>query len=165
MGRRYQQITRVLICAAALLIAAQSAVRASAGGCDPAQVQIQGPFGEARFSVEIADTQVARARGLMHRETLPLSAGMLFVYPAPQPLSFWMRNTPLALDILFIDPQGVVQHIHEMAKPFDETPIFGGIGLTHVLEINGGLARRLGIAPGDRLRHPTFSQNSAAWPC
>jgi uncharacterized membrane protein (UPF0127 family) len=152
----------VAMLAFALLLVAAGPLRAN---CDPGQVRIKGDFGEARFSVEVADTDAARAKGLMHRETLPMSAGMLFVYDRPQPLSFWMRNTPLPLDILFFGPDGTLRQLHSMAQPFDETPIFGGMGLTHVLEINGGLAGRLGIAAGAVLQHPTFSQISAAWPC
>jgi len=90
---------------------------------------------------------------------------MLFIYNRPTSLSFWMRNTLIELDMLFVDATGVIRNIHERAIPLDETPIFGGDGLTHVLEINGGLARTLGIKVGDQLRHPSFEQSTAAWPC
>ena len=133
--------------------------------CAQDTVWVRGEFGEARFSVELADDPQERAVGLMNRPSMPLSAGMLFVYPAPQRLAFWMRNTLIELDMLFVDAQGVVQNIHHRAQPLDETPIEGGQGLTHVLEINGGLARQLGIAVGDQLRHPSFRQTGAAWPC
>ncbi len=138
---------------------------AAAADCREDTVWIRGAFGEARFNVEIADDAAERAQGLMHRPSMAASAGMLFVYPHPQRLSFWMRNTLIELDMLFVDPQGVVQHIHHRAIPLDETPIPGGSGLTHVLEINGGLAKRLGLAPGDQLRHPSFEQTGAAWAC
>jgi uncharacterized membrane protein (UPF0127 family) len=69
------------------------------------------------------------------------------------------------LDLLFIDPTGTVRHIHHRAQPLDETPIAGGDGLTHVLEINGGLAKGLGIVPGTAVKHPTFSSPAAVWPC
>ena len=138
---------------------------AGAEVCREDSVQLRGDWGTARFSVEVADDQEERARGLMYRESLPLGAGMLFVYERPQPLSFWMRNTLIPLDLLFLDPRGVVQHIHHSAKPLDETPIPGGEGLLSVLEINGGLARRLGITEGSELRHPAFSATDPAWPC
>lgn len=138
---------------------------AAAEACRPNSVTLRGDWGQARFSVEVADDHAERARGLMYRESLPLSAGMLFVYERPQPLSFWMRNTLIPLDLLFIDPRGVVKHIHHNAKPLDETPIPGGDGLLSVLEINGGLAQRLGITEGSVLRHPAFSDNRPAWPC
>lgn len=101
----------------------------------------------------------------MFRETMPAGAGMLFVYDRPQKVAFWMKNTLIPLDMLFIDGQGIVRRIREMAAPQDETPIPGGDGIRFVLEINGGLARRLGIAEGAALRHPTVPQDMAAAPC
>ena len=138
---------------------------AVAKACREDTVHLRGDWGEARFSVEIADDRSERARGLMHRESMPAAAGMLFVYPQPQSLSFWMRNTLIPLDTLFIDPGGVVQHIHHRAVPLDETPIPGGNGLTHVLEINGGMAEALGITVGSQVRHPSFDTSVAAWSC
>lgn len=147
---------------AAFLLFAQSAVAQS---CQEDTVYLKGDFGEARFTVEIADDAAERAQGLMHRDSMPSAAGMLFVYQKPQAMSFWMRNTLIELDMLFIDPTGVVQHIHHRAQPLDETPIFGGENLTHVLEINGGLARRMGLTIGTVMRHPSFARSQAAWPC
>lgn len=138
---------------------------AAAQTCSSDTVHLKGDWGEARFSVEIADDAAERAQGLMHRTEMARSAGMLFVYPEPQSLSFWMRNTLIELDMIFVDARGVVQHIHHRAQPLDETPIPGGPNLTHVLEVNGGLAELFGINVGSVLRHPTFSQGDAAWPC
>jgi uncharacterized membrane protein (UPF0127 family) len=90
---------------------------------------------------------------------------MLFVYPAPQRASFWMKNTLIPLDMIFADATGRVTRVHSNAVPGDETPIDGGEGVSFVLEINGGLARRLGIAPGAELRHPAVDPDTAAWPC
>ena len=100
----------------------------------------------------------------MHREKLATSAGMLFVYDRPQRVSFWMRNTLIPLDMIFLDRDGRVKRIHENAVPLDETGIEGGTGIQYVLEINGGLAGRLGITEGSELRHPAI-QPSPAWPC
>lgn len=138
---------------------------AAAQSCDGSAVFLKGDWGQARFSVEIADDAAERAQGLMHRESIPKSSGMLFVYDRPQVLSFWMRNTLIELDMLFIDASGVVRHIHHRAQPLDDTPVLGGRDLTHVLEINGGLAERLGITEGALVRHPSFSPDVAAWPC
>ena len=138
---------------------------AAAEACREDVVQLRGDWGQARFSVEIADDAQERAQGLMYRAHLPAASGMLFIYEYPQTLSFWMRNTLIELDLLFIDATGVVRHIHHRAQPLDETPIPGGSGLTHVLEINGGLASRLGITEGTAVRHPSFSGDPAAWPC
>lgn len=133
--------------------------------CSDTTVWIKGAFGQARFSVEIADDARERAIGLMDRPSMPVASGMLFIYERPSELSFWMRNTLIELDMLFVDSTGVIQNIHHRAIPLDETPIFGGSDLTHVLEINGGLAKTMGISVGDQLRHPSFSQADASWPC
>lgn len=133
--------------------------------CREDTVWIRGDFGTARFAVEIADDPQERAAGLMHRPQMASAAGMLFVYPRPQSVSFWMRNTLIELDMIFVDPFGVVQHVHHRAQPLSETAIPGGDGLTHVLEINGGMSRMLGIQVGDQLQHPSFDQSIASWPC
>lgn len=152
-----------MIRAAVLLLL--SATAAMAQECRDDTVYLKGDFGQARFSVEIADDEQERSRGLMHRTDMASSAGMLFVYERPQTMSFWMRNTLIELDMLFVDATGVVRHIHHRAQPLDETPIFGGRDLTHVLEINGGLAEKLGITTGSQLRHPSFSPDNAVWAC
>jgi len=133
--------------------------------CREDAVWIRGDFGKARFAVEIADDPQERAIGLMHRTEMASAAGMLFVYPRPQSVAFWMRNTLIELDMLFVDPLGVVRNIHHRAQPLSETAIPGGDGLTHVLEINGGMSRMLGIKVGDQLQHPSFDQTVASWPC
>ena len=101
----------------------------------------------------------------MNREEMALSAGMLFVYDSPQRVSFWMENTLIPLDMLFLDATGTVTRVHENAVPLDRTPIPGGTDIQYVLEINGGLARQIGISEGDVLRHPDVDQDLAAWPC
>ncbi|SFK58618.1 DUF192 domain-containing protein [Shimia haliotis] len=134
-------------------------------GCAPGALEVRGNWGQARFTVEVADTDEERARGLMHRESMPMSAGMLFIYERPERASFWMRNTLIPLDILFADHTGVVRHIHPEAVPLDETPIPGGDGIKYVLEINGGLAEAMGISVGSELRHGEMQQESAKWRC
>ena len=136
-----------------------------AGQCRDDLALFRFPGGQAQFSVEIADDTAERAQGLMHRAALPASAGMLFIYDQPQPAAFWMKNTLLPLDMIFIDAAGRVTRVHENAKPLDETPIPGGDGVLMVLEINGGLARRIGIAPGAELAHPRLAQATAAFSC
>ena len=101
----------------------------------------------------------------MNRESLGRFAGMLFVYPNPQPVGFWMRNTLIPLDMLFIDPNGKVAYIHEKAVPLDETTIFGGNNIQYVFEINGGMASVLGINVGSVVRHPTISGPEVIWSC
>ncbi|TCP42260.1 DUF192 domain-containing protein [Rhodovulum marinum] len=134
------------------------------GQCAEGRVDLRGAWGSARFAVEIADDEAERARGLMYRESMPVSSGMLFVYPHPQRVAFWMENTLIPLDMIFVGPRGRVLRVHSNARPLDRTPIDGGEGVLAVLEINGGLAARLGIVPGSELRHPAFGPD-AAWPC
>ena len=128
----------------------------TAEDCDENRLTISGQWGRAHFTVALADDPSERARGLMYVESLPMLAGMLFVYPEPQALTFWMKNTLIPLDMLFVGPDGTILSIHENAIPHDETTISGGEGVLAVLEINGGMANRLGIGVGDRLEHPAF---------
>ncbi|MBC7164955.1 MAG: DUF192 domain-containing protein [Roseovarius sp.] len=149
----------------AVLLAAMAGA-AVAGTCREDVVHLRGPGGgEAVFRVEVADTQEARAHGLMNRESLPASAGMLFVYPRPRSVGFWMKDTLIPLDMIFMDRTGTVQKIGHEAQPHDERPVMGGDGIQTVLEINGGMARRIGISEGWEMRHPAVDQEVAAWPC
>ncbi|WP_319637311.1 DUF192 domain-containing protein [Kangsaoukella pontilimi] len=132
--------------------------------CRDDRVDLRGAWGQAGFTVELADEPRERSVGLMNRPSMPRGAGMLFVYDAPQRATFWMRNTLIPLDMIFADATGVVRHVHENAIPLDETTIDGGEGIQYVLEINGGLSGRLGIEPGTELRHPAIGDD-AAWPC
>lgn len=141
------------------------AVIEAAAACRDDIVDLRGPWGQARFTVELAITPEEQARGLMFRESMPRGAGMLFLYDRPSTVSFWMRNTLIPLDMIFVNAAGVVARVHHEAVPLDETPIPGGDGVVAVLEINGGLARRFGIGPGTEMRHPGLPQTDAAWPC
>ena len=136
-----------------------------AEACRDDRVHLRGDWGQASFDVEIADTGEARALGLMHRQSMPVRSGMLFVFEKPRNTSFWMRNTLISLDMLFASSDGVVQRIHENAIPLDETLIPGGDNIMYVLEINGGLSGLYGITEGTELRHLSISQSLAAWPC
>ncbi len=138
---------------------------AGAETCRDDVVKLRGEGDQARFRVELADEEAERSQGLMNRDDLARGAGMLFVYPEPQRVAFWMKNTLIPLDMIFMDAAGTVQKVHHEAVPHDETPIFGGSEIQSVLEINGGLARRIGISEGWELRHPAIDQDRAAWPC
>lgn len=153
-----------LIRAAGLSAGAVLWSQASLAECAPDRVDLRGDWGRAQFSIELADDTMERMVGLMHRESLPRSAGMLFIYPEPQPVSFWMKNTLIPLDMIFVDAQGKVTRVHDRAVPGDLTPIPGGDQVLGVLEINGGLAEAMGLAPGTELRHPAFGPQ-AHWPC
>ena len=155
MGNRWAVIAALVWCASPVL-----------AGCRADQVEVRLPSGGmARFAVEVADDGAERAQGLMYRDRMATSAGMLFVYDKPQRASFWMKNTLIPLDMIFADPSGTVTQVHAKAVPGDRTSIDGGEGVLLVLEINGGLAARIGIVPGTVLRHPVVDAGVAAWPC
>jgi len=142
------------------------AATAASADCRPDRVELRGPWGTAAFTVEVADTPESRALGLMNRPSMPRFSGMLFIFePPPGRASFWMENTLIPLDMLFLDQEGRVSLIHHEARPLDRTPIHGGDAVMYVLEINGGMARRLGITEGSELRHPGIDPERAAWPC
>lgn len=101
--------------------------------------------------VELANTPDTRTRGLMYRKHLDADAGMLFVFPQPAVQQFWMKNTPLPLDMIFIGADYKVVGIVENAKPFTTTGRGVGKQSQYVLEVNGGFAARHGIREGDRV--------------
>lgn len=160
-------LRRGFLAGLALVVAAgfAGAAAQAQSGCREDQVDLRGNWGQVRFAVEIADTDDTRATGLMHRENMPRFSGMLFIYDRPDRAVFWMENTLIPLDMLFVDETGRVSHIHHEARPLDRTPIDGGADVLMVLEINGGMARRLGITEGSALRHPRLDPAKAVWPC
>jgi len=109
-----------------------------------------------RFEVEVADDATERAEGLMYRQSLADNAGMLFLYPKPQPVEFWMKNTPLSLDIVFVRPNGMIARIAANTTPMSEDMIPSGEPVLAVLEVRAGIMHQLGIAVGDRLRNPKY---------
>jgi len=120
---------------------------------------IQTASGPKKFRVELADNDQSRARGLMFRTQMAPDAGMLFDFKQEGPASFWMRNTLLPLDMLFIRADGTIHHIHQRAIPHDETGIDSNGPVQAVLELNGGTVQRLGIKPGDKVEHPIFAKS------
>jgi uncharacterized membrane protein (UPF0127 family) len=108
-----------------------------------------------KFEVEVVATPETRAQGLMFRTSLAANAGMLFLYPGEQPVSFWMKNTLIPLDMLFLKADGSIAHIAHNAVPHDETPIDSGAAVQAVLEVKGGTAAALGIKEGDRVEYQT----------
>ena len=110
--------------------------------------------GRFRFDVEVALTPAQQAQGLMFREKMEPDVGMLFVYDEVQPAAFWMKNTLIPLDMLFIAADGRIVNIHERATPKSLDAIRSAAPVKAILEINGGMSARLGIRAGDRVVHP-----------
>ncbi len=125
--------------------------------CSADTVTVTGDFGKVRFRVEIADDDAERSQGLMFVREMARDRGMLFLWDQPGRRTFWMRNTYIPLDMLFIGPDGVIRHLHHRAQPLSDDTIDGGTGVSAVLEINGGLSRRYGIREGDQVWHPAFA--------
>lgn len=114
-----------------------------------------------QFSVEIADDGEERARGLMFRQNMAPDHGMLFVFGEEQPLAFWMKNTILPLDLVFIDAKGKIVGVKQ-GTPYSEAPISPGIPSRFVLELNAGTAAKFGIDAGDIVHHPTIDKAAGA---
>ena len=121
---------------------------------DEGRLTVHTATGEHVFSVEIADEPAERSKGLMFREELADDAGMLFDFHAEQTVSFWMQNTLIPLDMIFIGADGVVKTIHVNARPLDPTSIPSQVPVRYVLEIPGGRSTEIGLEPGDTVEHP-----------
>jgi uncharacterized membrane protein (UPF0127 family) len=113
------------------------------------------------FKIWIADDAERRARGLMFVERLDEDAGMLFVYPRVEPVSMWMKNTHIALDMLFVGPDGRVEHVVENTTPLSLDTIESKAAVRAVVELKGGVAKRLKIRPGAKVIHPAFETPEA----
>ncbi len=140
-------------------------IQAQTSDCALDQVSIRGSHDTVTFSVEVADDNQERARGLMHRESMATDAGMIFFYDSPIHARFWMRNTLIPLDMIFVGVDGEINRIHTNAIPLDETVIDGGRDVIAVLEINGGLSKEIGLSDASELRHPMFDQKIVSWSC
>lgn len=107
-----------------------------------------------RFTVEVARTEDDQSRGLMFRRSLGGDEGMIFPFPSPRPASFWMRNTLIPLDMLFVRADGTIARIAANTVPHSEESVVSGEPVAAVLELRGGRAAELGIVEGDRVSWP-----------
>ncbi|MCR9123823.1 MAG: DUF192 domain-containing protein [Phyllobacteriaceae bacterium] len=128
---------------------------------DPAQLAVTSADGKerARFDLEIARTGDEHMRGLMHRTDLPADRAMLFVFDAAGQRAFWMKDTPLPLDIIFAAEDGTIVRVARDTVPFSTVPIRSGAPALYVLEVHAGTTEALGIVAGDRLVHPAIGQD------
>ncbi len=139
---------------AACFVAGAAFAQASGGPREALVIATDGGLRE--FQVEIADDGQERSRGLMFRREMADDAGMLFDFGAEQPVDFWMENTYIPLDMLFIKEDGTVASIAERTTPLSRRTVPSGSPVRYVLEINGGLSDELGISPGDKVSGPAF---------
>lgn len=119
-------------------------------------LEIATSSGQHAFQVEIAANDASRERGLMDRRYMAPDHGMLFEFDRDEPVSFWMKNTYIPLDMIFIAPTGVVTRIVANAEPLSERVIPSGGPCVAVLELNGGTAAAIRLKVGDKVRHPFF---------
>lgn len=134
-----------------------SGSRAEVGVFEP--LQIKTATGTHNYEVEVMKTEAERAHGLMDRRSMPKDHGMLFDFDKDQPVYFWMKDTYLPLDMIFIDHAGRVVSIKRNAKPMDETVIPSNAPSTGVLELNGGGAAAIDLKVGDLVKHPIFGND------
>jgi uncharacterized protein len=117
------------------------------------------PQRSIKFDIQMATTEPQREHGLMYRKQLGAYEGMLFDFFQEQPVTFWMKNTLIPLDMVFIAGDGTIKHIHANATPMSTDTIPSEAPVRGVLEINGGTARLLGIKPGDKVKHAIFGSD------
>ena len=139
----------LLVCFAFAFGAAQAAGEGT--------LEIVSKTGVHAFTVELATNDDERSRGLMFRKELPEGRGMLFDFSPEQPVSFWMHNTFISLDMIFIRADGRILRIAENTEPMSDRLVPSGGPVRAVLEVIAGTARKLGIAPGDRVESPIFT--------
>jgi uncharacterized membrane protein (UPF0127 family) len=143
-------LRRVLVAAAALAFV-------NAARAEDANLDIVTATGRHAYSVEIVADEASRERGLMDRRKMATHHGMLFEFPTRAPVTFWMKDTYLSLDMIFIDADGVVKHIVERATPMSEALIPSQAPVTGVLELNAGQAAAIGLKDGDKVQAPFFA--------
>ncbi|AWM87218.1 DUF192 domain-containing protein [Microvirga sp. 17 mud 1-3] len=149
-GARTFALALTLGAAASVSVVAQQALEDLA-------VVTQGGQRQA-FQVEVARNDADRAQGLMYRRSMPANHGMLFDFGRVQPVSMWMQNTYLPLDMLFIRPDGTIARIAANTEPLSTRTIPSGEPVLAVLELNAGTAAKLGIKAGDRVEHSLFKR-------
>jgi uncharacterized membrane protein (UPF0127 family) len=147
-----QGLAPVLRRAGAVIAIATLAFPASAIA-DESRLVLHTATGEYSFNVQVVDTPESRAQGLMFVTELADDAGMLFDFKEERPVSFWMRNTFIPLDMIFVGADGLVKNVHVNARPHDVTSIPSEGPVQYVLEIPGGRSVEIGLEPGDRMEH------------
>ncbi|TJV04315.1 MAG: DUF192 domain-containing protein [Mesorhizobium sp.] len=163
-------LTAGVICAVAAVIIAAGAFfyfqlpsaaegRAMVLPVDPTPLVAVTKSGERSFSIEVADNEAEREAGLMFREDMADDHGMLFVFDETREVNFWMKNTPMPLDLIFVGQDGRIRAIKQ-GEPQSEAIVSPGEPVRFVLELKAGTAARDGIADGDLLRHPAIGTAS-----
>jgi uncharacterized protein len=116
-------------------------------------------IGDKQFTLEIANTSAARQTGLMRRDSMPADHGMIFVFRKSDRWSFYMKNTRIPLDLLFIDESGKIRSIHQL-KPYDLNSVTSDVPVKYAIELNEGMAKKAGAKVGDRLYIPEAARDA-----
>jgi hypothetical protein len=154
---RFVRVVALVLAASATLLARADAPIEDLARFPTSTVTIEAAAGGRHsYRVWIADTEARQRQGLMFVRDLPADQGMLFIHSPPRPSAFWMKNTYIPLDLLFVDPRGKIMRIFENATPLSLEPLGVDAPVRAVLELRGGETARRGIRAGDRLRHPAF---------
>jgi len=124
---------------------------------DPITLVVETGRGERSFTIEVADTDQERSAGLMFRRNMADDHGMLFVFEQTRRVAFWMKNTPMPLDLVFIGDNGRVEAILP-GEPFSTAPIAPDAPVRFVLELRAGTAQKAGMSNGDTVRHPEIDR-------
>ena len=122
-------------------------------------------FSNTQFVVELAKTPEQRQKGLMGRSSLKAQSGMLFLYESPRHVSFWMKNTLIGLDVIFLSSNGKILKIYHNAMPESLEIMSAGENVSAVLEINGNLAKTIKLEIGDCVKHAFFEYNNENESC
>ncbi len=161
MATRHRRSARAALGAALALLIAVGDTQADPQARVTEKLDLVTEKGVVTLDVEIADTPARQAMGLMYRTELPERGGMLFLNAVPREQTMWMRNTYIPLDMVFIRADGTVHRIAAMTEPHSEEIIASNGPVGAVLEIAGGAAQRLGLKPGDKVRHRHFGTAAA----
>ena len=150
-----QSISRAVI-AALLCFSIGLGAEARAEALEKQPLTFLTATGKHRVTVEVADSESERSTGLMFRRSLGDDEGMIFIYPRDEPISMWMKNTYISLDMIFVRGDGTINRVASDTEPFSEQTVASGGDARAVIEMKAGSAKRLGIKPGDKVEHPAF---------
>lgn len=147
-----RRLARLAALSAFLAVAGSAAAQAA----DRLALSVETADGPRTLQVEVADTPQARSTGLMYRRSLDPDHGMLFDFGGERPVSMWMKNTYIPLDMVFIGNDRRVKHIARQTTPLSERTVESPVPVRYVLEVKGGRSAELGIAPGDKVSGPAI---------
>ena len=149
-------LTSAIIIAGSGESQAQGAAQTQPTTTEP--LEIVTASGRHVFAIEVMRTDEERERGLMFRRFMPADRGMLFDFKTEQPVLMWMKNTYIPLDMIFISRNGTVTSVAANTEPMSERTISSGPPAFAVLEVNAGVAAKIGLKPGDRVAHGLFGK-------